>query len=50
MAFWNVRMLLDVDGPIETARQNSEMDVVNDNLMKALKCKTLGAPCIHNAL
>ena len=30
MASWNVRTLLDVDGPIETARQNSKMDVVDE--------------------
>ena len=30
MAFWNVRTLLNVNGPIETARQNKEMDVVDE--------------------
>lgn len=30
LASWNVRTLLDVDGPIETARQGSEVDVVDE--------------------
>ena len=29
LASWNVRTLLDVDGPIETARQGNELDVVD---------------------
>lgn len=30
MASWNVRTMLDVDGPIETARQGNDMDVVDE--------------------
>ena len=30
MASWNVRTLLDVDGPIETAMQNKEVNVVDE--------------------
>ena len=30
LASWNIRTLLDVEGPIETARQRGEMDVVDE--------------------